>query len=169
MTTDELTRYVQEAQWFANLGHFREREGMIAIRTMEAWRSQERIADEYHESIADGMQWLPSDSSAEDAIHGSSLKSLAKEKGTEGELLKQSLAAYKRTLTSLRSVPPNPLLIIGPHDFNLSARNACAYATRMAACEIVTERQGFWCSLVKVFAEGNYPCGIMPDGKVVVF
>ncbi len=169
MTIDELKQQINEAKWFANLGHFREEEGKIAIRTLAAWRSEATVADEYHERVAERMRWLPSQSSDEDPIHGSSLKDLAKKNGTGPELTKHSLEAYKLTLASLRPVPPHPLLKIGPHDFNPPARNAAAYAARMAASEIVTERQGFWCSMFKLFSEGYFPCGIMPDGQVVVF
>ena len=169
MTLDELTEIIQGAQWFANLGRFHEQDGMIPIRTLEAWRSDDTVVDEYHESIALQMQWLENDKASEDSIHGATLKTLAREKGLEEELKARSLAFYKLTLISLRPIPSNPLLKCGPHDFNLPARSAAAYAARMATREIITQRQGFWCSVAQIFSAGNFPCGLLPDGKLVVF
>lgn len=169
MTIDELKQIIQAANWFAALGNFQEREGMIALRTLEAWRSEDAVVDPFHEHVADQMQWLPVQSSELDPIHGDTLKRLAHQLGREDDLRKLSFDIYKQTLAALRDVPEKPLLRIGPHNFNLPARNAAAYAARMAASEICTDRQSFWCSLILVFGAGNWPCGIMPDKKIVVF
>jgi hypothetical protein len=169
MTIEELKRHIQQADWFVKLGKFQEREGMLALGTLEAWRSADAAADEHHRYIADNMRWLPSESSEADPIHGGSLKLLAEETGKAAELKTLSLDIYKLTLVSLRPVVASPLLRVGSHDFNPVARNSVAYTTRMAASEICVDRQGFWCSLVPLFSEGFFPCGLMPDGKLVVY
>jgi hypothetical protein len=169
MTIEELKGHIRQADWFAKLGKFQEREGTLALRTLEAWRSADAAADEHHSYIAENMRWLPSQSSEADPIHGGSLKALAEETGRAEEVKRLSLEVYRLTLASLRTVAASPLLRAGPHDFNPAARNAASYTTRMAASEICLDRRGLWCSLVPVFGEGFWPCGIMPDGKIVVY
>ena len=170
MTLDELTAHISSARWFSNLGRFEGGGGFIAITTMEAWRSEDTIADAHHEQVAENMEWLPSVYSGEpDPIHGNSLKLLAKELGKEDEFKKCSLEAYKRALASMRSVAETPLLRAGPHNFNTLARSMAAYAARASASEITVSRQGFWCSLIPLYSSGNFPCGLMPDKTIVVF
>jgi hypothetical protein len=60
-------------------------------------------------------------------------------------------------------------LIVGPHDFTLSAQGAASYAFRMAAGEIVLDMQSSWVSIVSLYAGGGWPCGRMKDGRIVVF
>lgn len=170
MTLDELTAHISSARWFSNLGRFQGGDRFIAIRTMEAWRSDDITTDAYHEHVAENIEWFPSVYSGKpDPVHGGSLKLLAKELGKEDEFKKHSLEAYKLALASMRSVPETPLLRAGPHNFNIRARSMAAYAARAAASEITVSRQGFWCSLIPLYSSGNFPCGLMPDKTIVVF
>jgi hypothetical protein len=169
MTIQSLEEYVKRACWFSNLGNFQDCANMIAIKTIEAWTTEDTTVDPRHEYIADNMQWLPSDSSEEDPIHQPPLRLVAETLGKSDELRRLSLELDKQTLSALRNVPDNPLLVTGPHNLNGSARKSACYAFRLAAAEVVVGEQGFWCSLIPVFVAGNLPCGLMPDGKIVVF
>lgn len=169
MTVEQLKKYLANANWFARLGTFDGRAMQIAIRNLDAWRSANAVADQFHEHIAEQMHWLPTAVSELDPIHGHSLRQRAREQRVEEQFKQETLAIYKLTLVSLRHVAPTPLLKAGPHDFNPAARGAAAFAFRAAAAEIVTGGEDFWCSLVSLYSDGHWPCGLMADGKVVVF
>jgi hypothetical protein len=76
--------------------------------------------------------------------------------------------AARVTYASMLPAHEPPQLKIGPVDFSNAARGAAVYAMRMAASEIVTEREGFWTALVPLYAEGFWPYGRLSSGDVAV-
>ena len=169
MTIEELEMLTNTANWFSKLGHFHPTEKTLALRTLEAWRTENIATDTYHEKIANEMEWLPSEPSQPDPIHGTHLREIAESLGLTTELKSLSLKAYKDTLISLRNIADQPLLKIGPHDLNNAAKKSAAYSARIAAMEICLNQPGLWCEIIKLFAQGYLPCGLMPNGKLVVF
>jgi hypothetical protein len=79
------------------------------------------------------------------------------------------LAAVRRVLASLRGTPDSvPALVDGPHDFTTAARGGAVFAARMAAREAVVGRPGFWWRVVRLFATGYWPCGLIRGGQQLV-
>ena len=162
MTLDQLRGQIDSANWFSNLGQYQANSGQLALTSLLAWASEDEILDRYHEKIAEKMEWLPAQSQDPDPIHGDKL-----EQGEEAQ--QQALAFYKLALNSLRPLAEMPPLQVGPHRFQHVAVGAASYACRRAALEICAGEPGFWCSLVPLYAAGQWPCGLLPDKSLVVF
>ena len=167
MNLESLRELLKNAAWFQQLGEFRGKPGMLAIRDLEPWRTDD-VGDSEEERVAASMEWLPSKVEMPDPFHGVSIRELADEQSKADALRKVSLEMYSAALTSLRSVTPHPLLKVGPHDFFRAARGAGAYAAKGAAGEVFLDQVGIWCSLLELFCEGFWPCGRLPDGTIVV-
>ena len=157
MTHEQLASHIDGAAWFSQLGNHAPAPGQVAIQSLQAWADEEAYIDPHHRQISATMEWLPAQAQDPDPIHGDRLAPS-----------EHSLAFYKQALASLRSASSNPLLKVGPHDFQHVAQGAAAYACRRAALEISLGEPGVWCSLVPVYTSGNWPCGILPDQTVVV-
>ena len=158
MTIEQLAATIDEAQWFSRLGQYAPDAGQLAIQSLQAWADEESRCDRHHQKIAEAMEWLPAQAQDPDPIHGDRLPTHD-----------QGLLIYKQALTSLRPLAANPLLKVGPHDFQHVAHGAAAYACRRAALEICAQQPGFWCALVPLYASGHWPCGLLPDQNLVVF
>ena len=159
MRLEELRSCLKDARWFSRVGEFRERGGVLRLASLEGAFTDGRV-----------WEWLPTDASAEDPIHGDSLRSLADSLGVGLERRGTAVEVYRLALESLRKVgQSHPSFRVGPHDMLPAAKGAAAYAARMAATEIVVSRHGFWCSLIPLYVEGYYPCGYTEQGRVVVF
>jgi hypothetical protein len=63
----------------------------------------------------------------------------------------------------------NPLLKVGPHDSTNAARGGALFAMRMAAVEIVVDKQQFWCCLVSLFETGFWRRGLTKSSEILVF
>ena len=168
MTLEILRELLEHAEWFQKLGQFDGPEGMVALKNLEAWRSEELGVDEVAARIAEEMAWLPTKAGEPDPIHGLRLRETARELEKEEEFRQQGMAIYKLALTSLRAATAHPLLRVGPHNFLEAAKGAAAYAARAAAGELVVGQPGPWCALVDLYARGFWPCGILPNRQVVV-
>lgn len=157
MNLQQLSKHIEEASWFSNLGSFTPAPGQVAIQSLEAWADDDSYYDRHHQKIAETMEWLPAQAQDPDPIHG--------ERFAPQE---ESLVFYKQALASLRQAASNGRLRVGAHDFQHVAHGAAAYACRRAALEIVHGQPGFWCALVPIYTSGNWPCGILPDQTVVI-
>jgi len=168
MTVTELLNEIARAEWFSRLGEDVRGPGLIHIRNLEAWRSDDAVTDAVSDSIADAMAWLPSALDQEDPFNGSALTQELRRVGREAEARDATLSAHKAVLVSLRKAVLSPLLQVGPHDFTGAAKGAAAYAVRRAAMEAVLDREGKWTELVRLYENGHWPLGKLPNGDVVV-
>jgi hypothetical protein len=138
------------------------RRGRIAE---DDWDAAEFESDEEN---PEGWDWLPGTHMEPDPIHRPPLSEVARDQGREQQRLEATRELYQAALVSLRGAMEHPGLKLGPSDMNPAARGAALYAVRMAVGEIVTEREGFWCSLIPLFQAGFWPCGLSDRGRVVV-
>lgn len=159
MTHEQLTTCIESADWFSSLGNHEAASAQTAIQSLEAWADdQEGHCDPHHRRVAANMAWLPAQAQDPDPIHGDRLPDS-----------EQALAFYKQALASLRTARDNPRLQVCSHDFRHLAHGSAAYACRRAALEISHGEPGFWCEIVSLYAAGHWPCGILPDRRLVVF
>lgn len=169
MTLDELSKLLSEATWFNNLGRYTEHEGTVPLSDLAPWSGTEYNASEESVRVANAMDWLPSSRDQGDPIHGDSLDHQIISSGLQAIAQTNVASVYRLTLTSLQKTSVCPLLVVGPHDFTEAAKGAALYAARRAVIEIMIGKPDFWCGLIRIYAQGNWPCGIMPNGTVVVF
>ncbi len=164
MTIDELQSSILSIAWFSRLGQFQPRVGYRSIKSLESWSGQ-RGAEPGDDDIADAMDWLPTTREQSDPWNPDSSTRLR-----ELPPVSQSvpLQIYKTALVSLRSACGDNLLKVGPHDFREAARGAALYACRAAAIEILTGCSSRWGDLIAIYAQGHWPCGLLPNGDVVV-
>jgi hypothetical protein len=167
MTLEELTTLIKDAPWFQRLTERDIGDVYVQISSL-APRANVPTGDEALERLADQMDWLPSSRDQADPIHGQSLEQRAESLGKKEEYSQRSLKVCKAALSAMRAFPEHPVLRSGPHDFTETARGAATYAARRAAYEILLGAAGFWCNLIRVYHAGHWPCGILPDGQVVV-
>jgi len=174
MTLEELETLIRETHWFSHLGRPIDPASyeipIEHLPNMEGWKRVTGILayEPVPEIIERGMEWLPSQRDMDDPIHGKSLEEWCEELGKKEEYSRRSLDIYKKALASLRSFEGHPALKVGPHDFTETARGAALFACRRAAYEILLGDCGFWCSSMSLYGEGRWPCGILPNGAVVV-
>lgn len=112
------------------------------------------------------MDWLPSSRDQPDPVHGESLMRLLK----AGEISyhQEVMTNYKLALHALRAVPDRSICS-GPHDFTPAAIGAALYCVRMASLEMLAGRSGFWLAALEIYRAGHWPCGLLPDGTLVVY
>jgi hypothetical protein len=179
MTLDELRALIQSAQWFANLGRAVSAPGLITITDIGLWQefgaactSAEfdlpHDASVFENPSFAGMNWLPTALEEPDPIHGGDLEHIAHDLQREDQIKETRVEVLRLALKSQQIAADQPILIIGPTNFNDTARMAGRYASRRAASEIVAERVGFWCRVVKLYNRGHWPLGLLPSGEVVV-
>lgn len=166
MTLEELKTLLQETHWFERLCEPAARNGCVQVLSLAPWANIP-TCDAKLEEIADQMDWLPSSREQEDPIHGESLEERSKQLGKTEEYFSQSLDIYKTAMASLRKFDGHAALKVGPHDFTEAARGAALFASRRAAYEILLADGDFWCSVMSLYGEGHWPCGILPNGVVV--
>ena len=159
MQLEDLKTYLRHARWFLHVGEGQEREGVICLSSLKGFDTDEV-----------DWEWLPTGASQEDPIHGDSLRLLADSLGKQLERREAVREVYQLALESLQKIgESHHLFKVGPHNLLPAAKGAAAYAARMAATEIVVNRQAFWCNLITLYVEGFYPCGYTEQGDVVVF
>jgi hypothetical protein len=179
MLLDELLFLVQMTPWFSNLGRATAQQGLIPITDLGQWQRfiEALTSAEFglpHDATAfemppfAQMSWLPSAHDEADPIHGDSLIEIARAQGREPEFKIARLEIFKAAAASQRGAFDQRILKVEASDLNEVARSAGKYACRMAASEIVVGRVGFWCRLIRVYREGNWPMGLLPSGDVVV-
>lgn len=165
---DRIRHAVVNAQWFSALGSYQPSEGQIALPNLSAW-DRPRFPAELDTSlakIASDMDWLPSSRDQPDPIHGEHLRSILKDNGTAYQ--QEVLESYKLALKSLRVVPDRTIFS-GANDFTQAAKDSAIYCVRMATLEVLSAQPDFWLDALMIYHEGNWPCGLLPDGTLVVF
>lgn len=167
MTIEELQLLIENTVWFEHLAEPATPNGFVHIASLNPWANIP-TGDDRLEEIADQMDWLPSSRDQDDPIHGRSLEERSDQLGKKQEHSRQSLETYKAALSSLRKFDGHAAFKAGPHDFTEAARGAAVYAARRAAYEVLLDDCGFWCSVMNIYSEGRWPCGILPSGEVVV-
>ena len=167
MNVEELDSLLTDIEWFQHLGEPDVDDEFVRLPNLKPWTNEGTSGPEL-ERLADQMDWLPSSRDQDDPIHGNTLEQRAETLGKKQEFSKRSLETYKAVLTALRQFDGHPALKVGPHDFTEAARGAALFAARRAAYEALMGEPGFWCRLVNVYRSGYWPCGILPDQRVVV-
>lgn len=155
MTIDELASLIRDTKLFTSVG---------------TCRSDDHAAA-YGDVLDDAKwDWLPTTHDQADPIHGDSLIKIADELGIE-ELRRQTeMKLAKFCMTLLQATQEkHPGLVNGPHNLTPAAKGGAVFATRMAAREIVTDKQGMWCRILQYYAAGHWPCGRYPAGRLVVY
>ena len=156
MILDELNSLIRTATWFSNLGE------------PDVPREFIRIPSLAGDDISHQMDWLPTSRGQDDPIHGHSLEQRAEVTGKKQEFWQQSLEVYQTTLVMLRKFEGNPILKVGPNDFTEAARGAALFAARRAALEVLLGERGLWYRIMNVYHAGHWPCGILPNNRIVV-
>lgn len=167
MNIAELESLIANAGWFEHLTEPVSATGFVQIPCLDPW-AKIPTGDDRLEEIADRMDWLPTSRDQDDPIHGKALEERSEQLGRHKENSRQSLDIYKRALASLRDSARHPALKAGPNDFTDAAHGAALFASRRAAYEVLLEDCGFWCSVLNQYRDGHWPCGLLPDGTVVV-
>jgi len=168
MTIDGIKVEIEHAKWFSRLGSYSAPPGHLALSDFHAWDNAtfDSSIDERSTAIASEMDWLPSSRDEDDPIHGKRLTQYLEEAGINFKDV--TLDLHNRTLKSLRSVD-GMKICSGPNDFSQAAIGATLYCVRMAALEVMADQTGFWCSLLRIYAKGNWPCGVLVDKTLVVY
>lgn len=167
MTLDDLDFLLRTTRWFEHLGEPLADARFMQISSLAPWGSS-AAADATLDEIADQMQWLPSSRDEDDPFHGRELEVQAERSGKKDELRLRSQEMYRRALASLQVFSGHPALKVGPHDFTEAARGAALFAVRRAASEIVVNNCGVWCTVMSIYNRAHWPCGILPNGTLVV-
>lgn len=167
MSFEKLLAILSTTNWFENLGlpssHL-----VVQIDSLAPWANL-KTEDDSLKAVLDQMRWLPSSKDETDPVNGNAHEELVVALGKKKEYVELNLSFYKAALQSLGAVQDCPKLIVGPHDFIEAAKGAALYATRRACLEIFLGCPGFWCELMKIYADGHWPCGILSDNRIVVF
>ncbi|WP_133858909.1 hypothetical protein [Comamonas sp. JUb58] len=168
MNIDSLIFKIAEANWFSAVGAFGCKKGMQSITSLAAWDS-DIFSGNLNTSdaiIAAQMDWLPSSKDQVDPFYGN----LLIEKWGEVKLNFENniMEIYRKTLHSLR-MANNSKLTSGPHNYFEVAKGSALYCSRMAAIEIAIDHPSIWNELINLYIEGYWPCGLLPNGDVVVY
>ena len=168
MNLDDVKWEIEHAKWFSLLGSYVAPEGYWSLRDLHAWdRPTFALSvNEKDARIASEMDWLPSSKDEEDPIHGRRLTEFLAGNGMKFNPV--LLDVYKQASTSLRSVDSMKIRS-GPHDFTQAAVGAALYCVRMAVLEVMANKVGFWCALLRLYRDGHWPCGVLPDKTIVVY
>ena len=159
MTSSDLEQLIASAEWFSQLGQFPDQDGYLTLRDLE---------EPGEEDPEDDWDWLPTDITALDPFHPVPLKQVATEQGRQPELLETTKRFYKSALAGLRGATDHPLLKVGASDWGPAAQGAALFAVRMATAEVITEIEGPWITLIRLYAQGYWPCGLRDNGDLVV-
>lgn len=167
LNLDELQSLIRRSEWFTRLGEPLAARGYVHLSNLNAW-AEGLPENSDNELIASQMEWLPSARDQPDpfAVEGARLAET--DSTLHAEVGRAVLDTYKLALASLRSFQSHPALIVGPHDFSEAARGAACYAARQAALEVLRNHPRTWCSIMRLYHAGHWPCGLIPDGRIVV-
>ncbi|MFB2654386.1 hypothetical protein [Shewanella seohaensis] len=76
---------------------------------------------------------------------------------------------YKAALKSLRSVGnAHPKLVDGPHNYTESMKGSALFACKHAAKEVLSNQPGKWLTILALYKNGVWPCGITQTGELVI-
>lgn len=158
MNLPQLIDLIAEVDWFSKAGKHAGSDDHMAITSL--------LASE----VPYFWHWLPTGRDEADPLHSPSLKEIAEQQGKLAEAMEAAKLVYKATLVSLRRVNEDDArFTFGPHNFAHAAKGGALYAARQAAIEIVVGDADFWCSLMKLYADGYWPCGYTKSQKVIVY
>lgn len=164
---EHLIKQIETTSWFSNSGSYRSSGSTIGIPSLSAWDNsafEESLSAEM-KKIASSMDWLPSSRDQKDPFYGQELtQKIAAIEGGKTKVM----AAYKAASKKLSNYDKSKF-VSGPHDYSNAAKNAALYCVRMAAIECLSDSQGIWVEIFKVYAQGYWPCGLLPDNKLVVY
>ncbi|CZF86826.1 hypothetical protein [Grimontia marina] len=167
MTYEELITKIDNTSWFTKSGSYCSSGNNIGIQNLRAWDNstfEDSLSPEL-KKIASSMDWLPSSRDQKDPFHGQELtKRVAAIEGGKTKVM----AAYKAASKKLSGYDKSKF-VSGPHDYSIAAKNAALYCVRMAAMECLSDSQGIWVEVFKVYSQGFWPCGVLPDKKLVVY
>lgn len=175
MTIDELSDLLQSTNWFSRLGELVDTNSIEIpieeLRSLEEWKSVTGIVanEPMPEIVKRGMEWLPTQRDMYDPVHGKAMEARSEQLGKKTDFSCLSLGIRKKALVSLRGFEGHPALQVGPHNFTEAARGAVVFAAGRAAYEILLDDCGYWCSIMHLYHQGHWPCGILPDKTVVVY
>jgi hypothetical protein len=146
---EALESVIVGAAWFARCGQFAGERDAVPLSAVAS---------------ADTWNWLPTAREEADPVYGQALVAEAEAARRAAEL-----SAARWVLAGLRGVPESvPALVDGPHDFTPAARGGAQFAAPMAAREAVVGRLGFWWRVVRLFAAGYWPCGLVRGSERLV-
>ena len=167
MNYKELINRLNTIDWFSKLGQFDGGKKAVPIPNLKPWDNKEFSPklDINIRKIASDMDWLPSTKEQEDPINGDKLKTLLQDV-PNGKT--QVMEAYKVAMKSLRGFETEKLKS-GSNDFSQVAKGAALYGVRMAAMESLVGKLGFWSEMIDYYSQGYWPCGLLSDGRVVVY
>lgn len=168
MKINEVKEMVKYANWFALLGSYQAQQGRLSISHLHAWDFDvfDASIDSKHMYIAENMDWLPTTRDQEDPIYGVDL--IQAFKSFEPEVRAQVMDVYREAMKSLRNIH-SIHLVSGSNNFTDAAIGAACYCSKMAAIETVIDKQGVWCDLLYFYNHGYWPCGVMPNGGIVIY
>ena len=168
MNIDFIIFKIAEANWFSVVGTFRDKKGMQSITSLAAWDSDifSENLNARDTRIAAQMDWLPSSKNQIDPFYGDLL--IEKWNEVKPDFEDKVMEIYKKTLYSLRAADISKLTS-GPHNYFEVAKGSALYCSRMAAIEIAIDHPSIWNELIDLYIEGYWPCGLLPNGDIVVY
>lgn len=179
MSLDQLVEEIKSIPWFTTIGHAASSDFAVPVLDLGKWHqfmkamTQAEFGLPHDTSILSEepfsqMSWLPTANSDIDPIHDDSLTTIAQRAGQKSGLISAKLAAFKAAGASQRAIHEHSNFNSGSTNFMEAACSGGRYACRMAAAETFLGIDGFWCNVLKIYRQGNWPFGLLPDGKVVV-
>ncbi|QWP78950.1 hypothetical protein J5226_11410 [Lysobacter sp. K5869] len=168
MNIEEIALKISAIRWFSNSGSFPGKAGMQPIGDLAAWDSSVFAAgiDTRHAKIAADMDWLPTNRDQDDPFNGNLLLDALRDADPQIQSLVMDI--YKQTMESLRVMKASKLTS-GANDFSEAARGSALYCSRMATIEAATGKPATWCDLLEIYSAGYWPCGLLPNGDIVVY
>ena len=167
MKYSELMKILDNINWFTFVGNYKSEGNKIAIHSLEAWDSAifPSDMDDKLTRCASLMNWLPTSWEEVDPIYGHALLDSAHIVPDNKKLV---MAAYKKAMKSLREFNKTQFKS-GRNDFSLAAKGAALYCVKMTAIESLAGKPGLWTEIFKLYIDGYWPCGLMPNGELVVY
>ena len=152
MTLCELEKLVDDARWFSRLGDISNEECAVSQTQVEVW------------------DWLPTSLDQTPPLGGEQTRSELKSNGKNEDRNNAEMSIARKVMVSLRPFDEEIRgLKFGPENLAPAARSGARIAARMAVREILLAREGPWCTVMRLYSEGFWPCGLTPDERVVLF
>lgn len=166
ITKDQFLALIQITRFFENVGRASSNNGVVALSSLAPW-GDEANASEKDNFIADEMDWLPTARDQTDPFYPNGVESVASNEDALKAAKSYRMEVYKAVLVRLRGTDLNQLKA-GANNFEEAAKGAVAYALRNAATEVALGVEGKWLKVAAVYFNGNWPCGVTKEGKLVV-
>jgi hypothetical protein len=130
MGASQILDAIASAQWFTRLGEAEVSHFVVPIKDLSGWREFLSSAEAREFGVDhpgrpgfpySAMSWLPTSSSETDPIHGTTLATVARDRGLEPEFVAAKLAAFSAATQSQRSCGEIPALKCGGTDLSAAA------------------------------------------------